>query len=512
MQAAPTRRWRSGRRRRTRTTRAQCWRSVGCIGKVLGVIQDYVQAHKWLTLAASRGVAAAVQERDALAERMTPEERAAAQNLAKAWRPGTVEDGQTSPAATSARIESSQAPPPRAIREAQELLAHLGYAPGPADGIWGRRTGEAYRMFLGDAGLPAAKTLTPDALHAMRALAKRTGADSAAGRTTVAAGKSARVPSGTGTLRPTPVPRDVLPRAAQAGDIDGLKAALDAGADVDARDRRGWTALMHAANNGYTLLVESLLDARADPDIRAADGATALFAAALQGHAEIVAQLLRAGADESIQGPRGRTPLEVAQAQGYSKMLELPEVVALQEARARDEKAWRAREDAEAFARAKSLDTAQAYVDYRSQWCPQGNFCEESGTRIGELTRARIAGKAFTGINSLGDRQVYKFGPSGEIDGVARPGSWTSNTCSGNWTVEEGKIRARCKWGGGAGWSIIDAALEDGALTGREQYTRDGAAVAFGPKVTFWTWRLSERSEEEVETKRRNRLRQNDGR
>ena len=55
-------------------------------------------------------------------------------------------------------------PPPRAIREAQALLAGLGYAPGPADGVWGRRTGQAYRAFLRDAGLPDAERLTPEAL------------------------------------------------------------------------------------------------------------------------------------------------------------------------------------------------------------------------------------------------------------------------------------------------------------------------------------------------------------
>ena len=38
----------------------------------LGVIQDYVEAHKWLNLAASRGEVAALEERDALAAQMTP--------------------------------------------------------------------------------------------------------------------------------------------------------------------------------------------------------------------------------------------------------------------------------------------------------------------------------------------------------------------------------------------------------------------------------------------------------
>ncbi len=54
----------------------------------LGVVQDYVEAHKWLNLAASLGEAAAVEERDALAARMTPQQVATAQELAAAWQPG----------------------------------------------------------------------------------------------------------------------------------------------------------------------------------------------------------------------------------------------------------------------------------------------------------------------------------------------------------------------------------------------------------------------------------------
>ena len=104
-----------------------------------------------------------------------------------------------------------------------------------------------------------------------------------------------------------------LHQAVQDGDIDGLKAALDAGADVNTRDGRGWTALMHAANQGYTLMVEPLLDAGANPDVRAADGATALFMAARRGDSEIVAALLKAGADPSIKGPKGKMPMEVGQ-------------------------------------------------------------------------------------------------------------------------------------------------------------------------------------------------------
>ena len=59
------------------------------------------------------------------------------------------------------------------IREAQELLSRLGYAPGPFDGVWGARSIRAYRAFLSDQGRPVSSTLTPRALLAMRKLVER---------------------------------------------------------------------------------------------------------------------------------------------------------------------------------------------------------------------------------------------------------------------------------------------------------------------------------------------------
>ena len=50
-----------------------------------GVPQDYVQAHKWFDLAASRGIDAARNKRDIVGERMTPEQIAEAQRLAREW-------------------------------------------------------------------------------------------------------------------------------------------------------------------------------------------------------------------------------------------------------------------------------------------------------------------------------------------------------------------------------------------------------------------------------------------
>ena len=269
----------------------------------LGAPQDYVLAHMWFNLAASRGEKEALKERDAVAAKMTPQQVAAAQERARTWRPGGGRGGRSETAATA---QQAAAPPPaRAIREAQELLTALGYETGPADGRWGARSAKAYAAFLRDAGLPPGDKLTPEGLRAMRAVAKRQQAGTA---TDTGARAEPRQPA---APRPRP---DALHRAVLAGDIDGLKGALKAGVDVDARDGRGRTALMHAANKGYKLMVGPLLKAKADPDLRAADGATALFMAAVQGHSEIIELLVKAGADISIRGPKGKTAVEVARA------------------------------------------------------------------------------------------------------------------------------------------------------------------------------------------------------
>ncbi len=264
--------------------------------KGVGVPRDFIEAHKWLNLAAGRGSAEAAAERDALEARMTMEEQAEARKLARAWRMAAAAPKpklQPKPMPPARKAEQSKtpapaAPPPkRALREAQTLLARLGYRPGPADGDWRPESRRAYRRFLGRAGMKPRDTLTPAGLRALRRAAKDR---AAAARSAV----------------------EDLHRAVQAGDIDGLKAALSSGAAADARDRRGWTALMHAANKGHTLMVAPLLAAKADPNVRAADGATALFMAAAHGHGEIIELLMKGGADVALKGPKGRTAVDIA--------------------------------------------------------------------------------------------------------------------------------------------------------------------------------------------------------
>ena len=52
-----------------------------------GVLQDYVEAHKWYNLSAAAGNTIAGELRDLIAKKMTPEQIAEAQRLAREWKP-----------------------------------------------------------------------------------------------------------------------------------------------------------------------------------------------------------------------------------------------------------------------------------------------------------------------------------------------------------------------------------------------------------------------------------------
>ena len=193
------------------------------------------------------------------------------------------------------------------------------------------------------------------------------------------------IPIVTGGGSPEDEAPDALHRAAEAGDVNGLRAALKAGADMDARDGKGWTALMHAVAKGYPLLVEPLLEARADPDVRAPDGATALFMAADERHTEIIVLLMEAEADVSVRGPKGRkTAVDVARvrygdAETARREGEPLAVLALLEGMSLDDAA---------YGRAEALGTAAAYAEYRSLY-PKGRHAEEAARRERERTAKR---------------------------------------------------------------------------------------------------------------------------
>jgi len=110
--------------------------------------------------------------------------------------------------------------------------------------------------------------------------------------------------------------------AAAEGHAETVSALVDGGADVNATNRLGRTALMFASSYGFAAIVQNLLGHRADPNIVPKDstGWTALIAAAHNGHGEVVTLLLGHGADASIRDKQGKTALAWAEAQGHSEM------------------------------------------------------------------------------------------------------------------------------------------------------------------------------------------------
>lgn len=56
-----------------------------------GVPQDYVEAHKWFNILAAVGFEQVIETRNRLAKKMTPEQIAEAQRLAREWKPALPE-------------------------------------------------------------------------------------------------------------------------------------------------------------------------------------------------------------------------------------------------------------------------------------------------------------------------------------------------------------------------------------------------------------------------------------
>ena len=103
---------------------------------------------------------------------------------------------------------------------------------------------------------------------------------------------------------------DELLEAAKTGDLEAVTAALESGADVDARDSGfGRTALMTASLHSAIPIMRALLDAEAGVNLQAVLGETALILAANGPGGESIKLLLAYGADPNLADRDKKTPL-----------------------------------------------------------------------------------------------------------------------------------------------------------------------------------------------------------
>ena len=116
--------------------------------------------------------------------------------------------------------------------------------------------------------------------------------------------------------------------AVRCGCIEELQRLLDAGSDIDARDRRGQTALMWAAKEDRGQLVEWLIQHGACMNHTAKFGLSAVMLAVVRGHIDVVRKLTNAGANLDLKGtgPPGfasRSALDLAVARGDAEIVEI---------------------------------------------------------------------------------------------------------------------------------------------------------------------------------------------
>lgn len=112
--------------------------------------------------------------------------------------------------------------------------------------------------------------------------------------------------------------------AAYRGQLEATKV-LAACADLDCRNKDGWTPLFFAAYYGFQEIVKFLLDAGADPCAENHDGVTPIHAAAANAQAETVVIFLNWGVNPerytALADGGAETPLHIAASSGHLEVV-----------------------------------------------------------------------------------------------------------------------------------------------------------------------------------------------
>jgi localization factor PodJL len=133
----------------------------------LGVPRDFAQSYFWFSLAARSGDSSAPEDRERVAQLLTPEQRTKLDSQVA----GFTAAAAPAPAATSGSVDTNEAILHRRdeIRILQQLLIARGYDPGSPDGIPGAKTREAILAWQSDQGMAKDGQITRNVLDSLKA-------------------------------------------------------------------------------------------------------------------------------------------------------------------------------------------------------------------------------------------------------------------------------------------------------------------------------------------------------
>jgi len=118
-------------------------------------------------------------------------------------------------------------------------------------------------------------------------------------------------------------PTKSINQAVVEGDIDQVQLLISEGADINMRNRMGWTPLHTAIRSNRQAVTEFLIAKGADVNAKDNSGQTALLAAVYTGQKDTVELLITKGADVNVMGGRGDNALSLAKKRGRTEIVDL---------------------------------------------------------------------------------------------------------------------------------------------------------------------------------------------
>src|SRR5213593_3245695 len=175
--------------------------------------------------------------------------------------------------------------------------------------------------------------------------------------------------------------------ASYRDDVESADLLIRAGAKVNAANDLGATPLWTASLNGSAPMVKRLLEAGANPNAALLAGETPVMVASRSGYPVVVEQLIAKGANVNARGARGQTALMWAVAQRH------PECVKVLLAHGAD---IHARSDVWSEVMAVP---PHGYLEYNRAIPHGGDSALMFAARVGDLTSARLLVAAGAAVN-----------------------------------------------------------------------------------------------------------------